>query len=316
MSDHKLIISKASAPLSASPYGDHNLLQLYLLKFDRTSTQIAYQRDLRDFFKTDHVALQEVLSIDFIQMNEYISELEKQGYKASTIKRKLAAIRGFFDWLIALGVLNQNPAHKQLVRKIRQIDHRNRRILYLTGDEARRLIEATSKSGKARVRDRALILTLLYCVLRRSEAAAMDVEHLRPLGRYWVLDIPHAKGGADQYVKVPDRIVEEIERMKQHYGITTGPLWRSFSPNNRNGRLSPHSIYTIVRKAAERAGLSRIGAHTLRHTGCTLAIEAGATIQQVQNHARHKSIETTMTYVHQRDRLRDSAADFINIDDI
>ncbi|GIV62368.1 MAG: integrase [Rhodothermaceae bacterium] len=316
MSDHKLIISKASAPLSASPYGDHNLLQLYLLKFDRTSTQIAYQRDLRDFFKTDHVALQEVLSIDFIQMNEYISELEKQGYKASTIKRKLAAIRGFFDWLIALGVLNQNPAHKQLVRKIRQIDHRNRRILYLTGDEARRLIEATSKSGKARVRDRALILTLLYCVLRRSEAAAMDVEHLRPLGRYWVLDIPHAKGGADQYVKVPDRIVEEIERMKQHYGITTGPLWRSLSPNNRNGRLSPHSIYTIVRKAAERAGLSRIGAHTLRHTGCTLAIEAGATIQQVQNHARHKSIETTMTYVHQRDRLRDSAADFINIDDI
>jgi integrase len=66
---------------------------------------------------------------------------------------------------------------------------------------------------------------------------------------------------------------------------------------------------------ADQAGLPEIGAHTLRHTGCTLAIESGASIQQVQTHARHKNIETTMVYVHQRDRLGNSAADFINIDD-
>ena len=99
------------------------------------------------------------------------------------------------------------------------------------------------------------------------------------------------------------------------YGYSTGPLWRSFSRNQSGGRrLSGSSIYSIVNKHALRAGLSqKVGAHTLRHTGCTLAIEGGASLQQVQTHARHKSIETTMLYVHQRDRLANSAADRIHL---
>ncbi len=142
----------------------------------------------------------------------------------------------------------------------------------------------------------------------------MDFEHVRPLGRYWVLDIPEAKGGADQYVKIPDHVVEEIDGVRREYGYASGPVWRSLSNNSRGNRLTPESIYRIVRNCAVRGGLSvEIGAHTLRHTGCTLAIENGATLQQVQDHARHKKIETTMVYIHQRDRLRDSAADFINI---
>lgn len=141
----------------------------------------------------------------------------------------------------------------------------------------------------------------------------MDVEHIRPLGHYWVLDLPHTKSGTDQYVKIPAHVVEQIDEMKLAYGIVDGPLWRSVSNNSRGNRLSERSIYGIVDKAARRAGLpAEIGAHSLRHTGCTLAIEAGASIQQVQVHARHKNIETTMMYVHQRDRLRDSAADYIH----
>ena len=46
-----------------------------------------------------------------------------------------------------------------------------------------------------------------------------------------------------------------------------------------------------------------------------VAIEAGASLQQVRDHARHRSVETTMAYVHKRDRLADSAADFIRLDD-
>jgi site-specific recombinase XerD len=144
----------------------------------------------------------------------------------------------------------------------------------------------------------------------------MDVEHVRPLGRYWVLDLPDTKGGTDQYVKIPDHVADEITEMRVALGITSGALWRSLSNNSLHKRLSARSVYSIVHGAAVRAGLSDdVGAHTLRHTGCTLAIESGASVHQVQAHARHKKIETTMVYVHQRDRLRDSAADFIRIDE-
>lgn len=143
----------------------------------------------------------------------------------------------------------------------------------------------------------------------------MNVEHLKTIGPYTVLNLPMAKGGANQSVKIPDHVAVVVRDMIDHYGITSGPIWRSLSRNASAGkRLSGTSIYSIVNKHARRAGiLDVVGAHTLRHTGCTLAIEGGASIQQVQTHARHKSIATTMLYVHQRDRLANSAADFIRL---
>lgn len=295
-------------------HGSHDLLDLYLKRFDRENTRRTYARDLVDFFGTEAITLDLALQVNFVHVNQYLARLEADGFKASTMKRRVAALRGFFDWLVALGAIPRNPADKQLLRRIRSTSTRDRSIYYLTAQQAERLIEATQHAGEAAARNRALILALLHCVLRRSEAAAMNVGHIRPLGHYWVLDLPHTKGGADQYVKIPAHVVEEIDHMKACYDIQDGALWRSLSNNNRGGRLRAHSIYRIVKETARQANLSdEIGAHTLRHTGCTLALEAGASLQQVQTHARHKNIETTMVYIHQRDKLRDSAADYIHV---
>lgn len=293
---------------------DANLLPAFLHRYDRPGTRRGYANDLIQFFSTDFISIDLARAVSFLHINQHIANLESEGLKPSTIKRRLAAIRGFFEWLHALQLIERNPANRQVLRRVRSVGSRDRALVFLTAQQAGQLVEAAGASGEAGPRDRALVLTLLHCVLRRSEAAAMDVAHVRPLGPYWVLDLPNTKGGADQYVKIPAHVVEEIDRMRAHYGITEGPLWRSLSHNSRGRRLSARSIYGIVSQAALRAGLGEtVGAHTLRHTGCTLAIEAGASLQQVQAHARHKNIETTMVYVHQRDRLRDSAADYIHI---
>jgi site-specific recombinase XerD len=309
-------VQKIQQPLDALPSSvdPDRLIDVYLQRYDRPETKRSYRSDLVDFFGTDEVDISLAAGMSFVHINQYIASLEALGRKASTIRRRIAALRGFYDWLHALGAIEKNPAHKQLVRRVKFNSNKDRPIFYLTAKQAADLIAATSEAGEAAVRNRALIVTMLHCVLRRSEAAAMDVEHVRPIGHYWVLDLPTTKGGADQYVKVPSHVVEEIDTHRNHYGIDSGPLWRSHAHRNKGGRLSTRSIYNIVSDTAMAAGLSEVGAHTLRHTGCTLAIEAGASLQQVQSHARHKNIETTMVYIHQRDRLRDSAADFIHID--
>jgi len=288
------------------------LLETYLLKFDRQATRRAYRSDLVDFFGTEDITLEMVLDISFVHVNQYIASLEAGGAKATTIRRRVAAIRGFFDWLEALGAIEKNPAHRQLIRKVKSVRNKDRVLVVLTTEQANQLLHTAAETN---LRNHAMMATMLHCVLRRSEVASMDVEHVRLIGKYWILDLPTTKGGADQYVKIPEHVVELIEEHKDHYGIATGPLWRSHARRNPGGRLTPTSIYRIVRDTAVKAGLPDIGAHTLRHTGCTLAIDNGASLQQVQTHARHKQIETTMVYVHQRDRLRDSAADFIRIDD-
>ncbi len=302
--------SENALPSNINP--DH-LVDVYLQRYDRPETVRSYRSDLVDFFGTDEVDIEMAGAVNFVHINQYIASLEALGRKATTIRRRIAALRGFFDWLHALGVIEKNPAQKQLIRRVKAVGASDRPVFYLTAKQASDMIAATETAGAAAVRNRTLILTMLHCVLRRSEAAAMDVEHIRPIGHYWVLDLPTTKGGADQYVKVPSHVVEEIERHRAHYDINTGPLWRSLAYRNKDGRLSTRSIYNIVSDTALAAGISEVGAHTLRHTGCTLAIDAGASLQQVQTHARHKNIETTMIYIHQRDRLRDSAADFIHI---
>ena len=294
---------------------DTDLLPVYLLRFDRAQTRRAYRSDLSQFFGTEYVSLELAREVNFVHVNAYIKSLQEAGSRPSTLRRKISSIRGFFSWLEALELVDSNPANRQLVRRIDRNTKSQNTITALTQEQAQRLIQATSNNGESSVRDRALITTMIHCALRRSEASGMNAEHIHSVGPYWALDLPHTKGGADEYVKVPAHVVDLIDQHKTHYGIDSGPLWRSLSRNHSRGnRLSPDGIYGVVRRAATLAGLeASVGAHTLRHTGCTLAIEAGASPQQVQTHARHKRIETTMGYIHQRDKLRDSAADYIKI---
>ena len=293
---------------------DTDLLPLYLLRYSAENTQRSYRNDLTQFFGCEEITLRQARSVSFVDVNRFLEQLVRSGARPATVQRKTASLRGFFSWLLALGVVDNNPADRHLIRRSPSTRNRDRAITVLSQDEARALLDAVDPQSDAFVRDRTLLSVLLHCVLRRSEARAMDFEHVRKLSDYWILDLPMTKGGSDQFVKVPDHVAESINRVKEHYGYAGGAVWRSLSNNSRGQRLSTTSIYNVVRKCAERAGLDGpVGAHTLRHTGCTLAIAAGASVQQVQQHARHKNLETTMLYVHQADLLSDNAADYISI---
>ena len=296
---------------------------MFMLRFDREHTRRSYRNDLTCFFEAECVTLPMARAISFVEVNEYLARLERDGYAPSTIQRRLAALRSFFGWLQALALIPTNPADRHVVRRIRRVKSTERTVTVLTAEQARALVDAPDLNRPGGVRDQALLLTMLHLVLRRSEVAAMNVEHLRRLSGYWLLEIPAAKGGTEQAVKVPGEVAEVLHEAWREYGITSGAAWRRIRKNGSVGtRLSERSIYTVVTKAVETAnaslvhsplaGVTGIGAHTLRHTGCTLAIEGGATPQQVQAHARHKKLETTMVYVHQRDRLADNASDYID----
>ena len=306
----------AAEPATAFGFSDaDDLVPVYLLRFDRPNTRRAYTQDLASFFGSESTSLQTSRAVTFTHVNTYIAAMETDEKSVATIRRRLACLRGFFAWLVALGLLPLNPADRQLVRRIAPDRARDRVFTVLTREQARAMLDGVDLSRETGLRDRTLVSTLLNCVLRRSEAAAMNVEHLRQSGEFWVLDLPSTKGGANQTIKVPTRVAEQILSFVQTQKIVSGAVWRSHSRNESRGRrLSASGIYTVVNRLATSVGIAGVvGAHTLRHTGCTLAIEGGATIQQVQTHARHKNIETTMVYVHQRDRLANSAADFIDL---
>jgi len=70
-----------------------NLVDTYLLRFDRPATRRAYRNDLSAFFGSEDVDLETAAGVTFVDVNRYIATLEASDHKASTIKRRLAAIR-------------------------------------------------------------------------------------------------------------------------------------------------------------------------------------------------------------------------------
>ena len=78
-------------------------------------------------------------------------------------------------------------------------------------------------------------------------------------------------------------------------------------------RLSPQGVSRTVKQALMAAGLNspRLTAHSLRHTAVTLALSGGATLQQVQQFARHRLIETTLRYAHNLEYARNPCSKLV-----
>ena len=286
------------------------------------ATQRAYRADLLAFFGVTDlswVGSDRILSVTPDEVVQWRNELHAAGKARSTINRKLAAVRAFYAHLIGLGIVERNPADPALVKSFKE-DRRVGGKSMATDDLHRLLAEvSTTPDALQRARDRALILVLVYCGLRRSEAAGMHWEHLRRDGIHTVIDLVETKAGVEQDVKVVDAVLDALGAYRDALTVrgrdATGPVFISLANGTAGNGLTPQSVRLIVRRYADRLGIDDVSAHTLRHTCCTLAIEGGARPEQVQNHLRHADVKTTLGYFENRERLTDNAADYIDLAD-
>jgi site-specific recombinase XerC len=149
--------------------------------------------------------------------------------------------------------------------------------------------------------DRLLLLLGLYCGLRASEFANLDVEHVSFENR--TLFVAQGKGGKDRFVPLPELLVQPL---REWIGKrTTGPL---FVPK-RARRLTNSLIQSRVVRAGRLAGLKKhLHPHMLRHTSATRLLEMRATdLHGVKEFLGHVNITTTCIYLHMDpSRLRDA----------
>jgi len=282
-------------------------------------TRKAYLSDLRQFFGTINLSNDDIQRVQFQDLIAYRNALVTQGYKKTTINRKLASLKAFFKMLKAVGMIETDPADSALVKGFRQEEN-------LTGKTIpqktlQKLIAQISKTEDEllRTRDTALIYILTFGGLRRSEAAKICWEDLHQDGAFYILHLRDTKSGVPQDVKVQSSVIHFLEEYKKtlikHGYPVDDAIFISLSRNESHGLpLSDNSVNRIVKRHALRAGITQnITAHMFRHTCCTLAIEGGAKPQQVQAHLRHKDLKTTMLYYENRERLVDNASDYIKI---
>jgi integrase/recombinase XerD len=176
--------------------------------------------------------------------------------------------------------------------------------------EARRLLKAPQKDTLKARRDRAILATLLYHALRRDELSKLKVEDMQSRRGVMHLRVT-GKGDKTRYVPLHPAAGERIHEYLEAAGHGADAKGHLFRPirNNRTGRLdramTPDGVYKLVRGYAAELGLD-IGAHALRATAATNALDHEADIAKVQEWLGHSNIATTRIYDHRKTRPEDS----------
>lgn len=278
-------------------------------------TRRAYRRDLRAYFGKGEVNVPKVEAVSPESIQVFVRSMHEQDFSEATQRRRLAALRSFFDWAVKNGLREHNPARNPSINVFASEDDTPGSRL-LTAAQVKQLLDAAGEHDHSGPRDQTLLLTIFYAALRRSEVAALEVEDVRPLGQYWVIDLQSMGSRKGGYVRVPDILVDAIENMTDVYDMDTGPLWRSLSNRNWGHSLSPDALYKIVRRSAERAELAPVTIDGLRRTGLHLALQGGAPVPVVQAHGRFEDASTTASLHDSEDRtgtLNEDPSDYIDL---
>jgi integrase/recombinase XerC len=217
----------------------------------------------------------------------WLAALHGRGLQATSIARRLAAVRSWYRFLVRRGVVVANPA-----RDVRSPRLPRKLASFLPIDEAHVMLDGRHLGGRAPERDRAILELLYASGLRVSELVGLDVDDVDRAERtVRVL----GKGNKERVVPFGRQAGRALAAYLERRGAARGALFL----NARGSRLSARAVGTIVRRSARAAGLARrVTPHTLRHTFATHLLDAGADLRMIQELLGHSRLSTTQRYTH------------------
>ncbi len=267
-------------------------------------TRKAYAVDLGQFVEWAAARGSEPDDVRHRDVRRYGAGLSSAGAAPTTVARKLAAIRGLFDYLVRTERIGQNPA--DLVSSPKREEKLPR---VLSGEQVRSLLERIPARTPLELRDRAMFELAYSCGLRCEEIVNLDVgsfdfesEQLRVLG----------KGSKERLLPVGEPAQRALRRYLERgrHALAAEPregaLFLSKSGKRLSGSDVTRRLGLWVREAALATGISP---HSLRHSFATHLLEGGADLRTIQELLGHASISTTQVYTRvDAARLREAYA--------
>jgi integrase/recombinase XerD len=219
----------------------------------------------------------------------------------------LSALASLFDYLCEKNAVTHNP-----VKGVKRPKHDSLegRTPALGDHQARKLLDSPDGESLRTLRDKAILATLLYHALRREELCKLKVKDYQHERR----GVPHlkvsGKGGKTRYVPLHPAaggLIHDYLERAGHGGDEAGALFRPVSHNTKGETkaITPDGVYKLVRSYSGKLGFE-IGAHSLRATAATNALDHQADIAKVQEWLGHANIATTRIYDHRKTRPEDS----------
>ena len=244
-------------------------------------------------FCLDQDGTVDVRKVDIYVVRAYLASLTKNR-KKSSIGRKLAALKGFFRYLVATRTIEKDPL--LLIHSPKQEKPLPN---FLSVDDVFRLLDSLKVDSSLDVRDRAILEVFYSTGIRVSELVGFnwsDVDF--QLGIIRVV----GKGSKERIVPIGEVALQTLRdygqevRKKWHLPCTgENPVFL----NNRGRRITTRSVARIVEKHLREAGIAvKMGPHGLRHSFATHLLNSGADLRVIQELLGHASLSTTQRYTH------------------
>ena len=281
-----------------------SLIDAFLSSQDvRENTKEVYRKQLKQFMGwMQEQGIAEPTREDILAYRESLKTRTRK-LSASSIKGYLVAVRVFFTWAESIRCY---PNVAKNIKGGKQA--RGFRKDPLTIEQARELLGSIDRSTLEGKRDFAFLSLLIGTGLRTIEVTRADVADISQQGGEAVLYVQgKGRDEKDELVLLTEQTLKPLREYLQTRRAGEGePLFTSLSDRNNNERLTTKTIRRVVKERLRGIGLDskRLSAHSLRHTALTLALKGGATLQEAQRLARHSSINTTLIYTHDIDRIK------------
>jgi len=231
--------------------------------------------------------------VDIHVVRAYLAALTKE-LKKSSIGRKLAALKGFFRYLVTAGQIEKDPL--LLIHSPKQ---EKPLPAFLSVDDVFHLLDGITIKGALDIRDRAILEFFYSTGVRVSELVGLnwaDVDF--QLGIVRVL----GKGSKERIVPVGETALQTL----RDYSLELRKKWNlpckgetAVFLNNRGKRITTRSVARVVEKHLKQSGIAvKIGPHGLRHSFATHLLNSGADLRVIQELLGHASLSTTQRYTH------------------
>jgi integrase/recombinase XerC len=219
-------------------------------------------------------------------------------WRPASVNLALAALDSFYTQLgLGRPIVRREELSKSAPRAIAE-------------EEQRRLLRMVER---ARARDRAIVVLLLYTGLRLAELVALDVDDVKVSARKGVVIVRSGKGDAYREVPLNALVRQVLDEWLAERGARAGEGERAVFVGRSGQRLSKRSVDDVVRGLGKDAGVS-LSAHILRHTFLTRLVRQGSDLVLVAELAGHRRLETTRRYSLPSDIDRLLAVENLQID--
>lgn len=262
------------------------------------NTVDAYRRDLNRLGADLEKRGEDLLAAKAPALQRHLMDLRKNGLSPRSIRRAVAAIRGFYGYLIEERLRTDDPA-------VHLISPKSLTTLpkVISEEDVDALLEAPDLAKLLGLRDRAMLELLYATGLRVSELVGLTLGQLR-------LDmgflVAYGKGAKERIVPVGER----AEMWTRRYLAELRPRLAAgrhdvVFVNSRGAGMTRMGFWKILRGYGVAVGVPKISPHMLRHSFATHLLEHGADLRAVQMMLGHADISTTQIYTHiHRHRLR------------